>query len=168
VYALLCRVRPVGSTEPRRWADIKEAVAARELRTAYDLLRAQQGLTVEQAEVRQNLAADLGEIDAGSPRRRSLRPTARRRAPGATSTCCARPASPRPRRGCAAVGEGAPGERPRAGRLGDGAVRASDHTYRVERRMDAGPHAGRTVLLTTRQDPRGFPMDHDMLSWFDW
>jgi hypothetical protein len=155
-YALLCRIHPVGGADKRLRVEVQQALACRDVRTALALLVGQGSLPLDLADLRLRLQADLTEVDAGLAAAATLEATDPEAAaarylavlriacePDAESGLhrCRPPAPP-------SATARVEGERVVVA-WAAAAVRAGDPQYRVVRRVDAGPHAGRTELATT-------------------
>jgi len=155
-YAVLCRVRPVGSADARWREEFAQFMATRDLRAAHDVLAAQASLPPDMADVRTRLAAKIAAVDAelaaaaaqeatdpeaAAARYASVLRTAREPAAEAGLRRCPPPAPP----AAAARVEG-----DHAVVTWDQApVRTGDPGYRVVRVVASGPRAGRGDVAET-------------------
>ena len=175
-YALLCRVRPVGDTDGRWREEVDQALADRELRTAAEILATRPNLPAELADLRTQIDQKLGGWTTSWPPQQPWRPGTRRPPQCATPPCCGSRTSPRPRPVCARCRPPAP-PAVRARVEGDRVVvtwepapiRAGEPRYRVVRRVDGGPGAGRTeiahtpdTMATDPDAPAGVPVIYEV------
>ena len=175
-YAVLCRARPLG-TERSTWrADYDQAVAARDLRGEVEVLASQPNLAPEWADVLTRKRAELAALDAElaaaateeatDPEAAAARYLAvlRTAQEPAAETGLARCHPPAPDGASAQV----EGDRVRV-EWGPAPVRAGSATYRVTRRVDEGPRAGRELVEETAQTgvvdadpPGGVPVRYEV------
>jgi hypothetical protein len=157
-YAVLCRARPLSIAQSTWRADYDQAVAARDLRAEVEVLRSQPNLAPEWADVLGHKEAALTDIDAElrkAAAEEATNPEAAAARYLAVLRSTQEPAAeaglqrchpPAPDRASARV----EGDRVRV-EWRPAPARAGNAAYRVTRRVDDGPRAGRELIEETTQ-----------------
>jgi hypothetical protein len=155
-YALLCRVRPAGDTDAGWREELDQALAARELRRAFEILSTRPDLPVELADQRTRLETRLEWVDAELATAAALEDTDPEAAAARYVTVLRHiqePVAESGLRRCRPPAPPAADARVEGDRVSvvwePAAVRAGDPEYRVVRRVDTGPAAGRSEIART-------------------
>jgi hypothetical protein len=175
-YALLCRASPAGAGDARWRDDVQQAVVAREPRTALDILEIQGTLPADMIDLRDRLRADMAAVTDGLAAAAALEATDPE---GAASRYLSVLRIAREAEAEAGLRRCRPPAPPSAGARVEGdrvvitwesaPVRAGDPAYKVVRRVDHGPRAGRTELAATpdlsvvdTDAPAGVPVHYEV------